>query len=90
MGGEGAMMAMAASLKNNKNLKSKRKERSGLSGSYADVKMQEFPEATPELLEAIKVKTIQENRKTRIKQLVWLSVAIVMVILVFVYASKNL
>lgn len=89
MGGEGAMMAMAASLKNNNNLKSKRKDRGGLSGSYADVKMQEFPKATPEILEAIKAKTIQENKKLRIKQLVWVAVVIVIAVLVFLYVSKN-
>lgn len=89
MGGEGAMMAMAATLKNNNNLKSKRKERGGLSGSYANVKMQEFPKATPKMLEAIKAKTIQENKKARIKQLVVLIGAIVIVGIVFFYVSKN-
>ncbi|GAA4239306.1 hypothetical protein GCM10022291_33090 [Postechiella marina] len=88
MGGEGAMLAMAASLKNNNNLKLKRKERIGLSGFYAGVKMQDFPSATPEMLEAIKVKTIRENKKIHIRQMVWLFVLALVFTLAYVYIIK--
>lgn len=50
MGGEGSMMAANNSLKNNRALVSKRKEKSGLVGSYSNVKLAEFPDTTAKLL----------------------------------------
>ncbi len=64
------MMIMAAALKNNKSQFSKRKERGGLERSYVNVKMKEFPKATLDVLEAIKAKTIEKNKRIYIKQLV--------------------
>ena len=66
MGGEGAMMAANQSLKNNRSLASKRRENTALSGSYANIKLKEFPKATPEQLKAIKEKTIRENKKSQV------------------------
>ncbi|TGV03169.1 hypothetical protein [Flavivirga rizhaonensis] len=67
MGGEGSMLAAINSLKNNRSLLSKRKERSALGGSYSNVKLAKFPKATPEQLKEIRNRTIKENRKTRTK-----------------------
>ena len=54
MGGEGSMMAANNSLKNNRSLLSKRKEKNSLSGSYSNVKMADFPKATAQELKRIK------------------------------------
>ena len=70
MGGEGSMAAANASLKNNRSLLSKRKEKGALSGSYANVKMKEFPSASPELLFEIKSRIIKENTKLKRKQII--------------------
>lgn len=70
MGGEGSMMAANNSLKNNRSLVAKRKETKALSGSYANVKIKEFPKATPEELIRIKEKIILENKRIRTKQLI--------------------
>lgn len=70
MGGEGSMAAANASLKNNRSLLAKRKEKKALSGSYANVEMKEFPKATPQKLRLIREKLIRENRETRIKKLI--------------------
>ncbi|WP_303317057.1 hypothetical protein Q4Q34_02835 [Flavivirga abyssicola] len=67
MGGEGSMLAAINSLKNNRSLLSKRKEKSALGGSYSNVKLAKFPKATAEQLKEIRNRTIKENRKTRIK-----------------------
>ncbi|NMH88497.1 hypothetical protein [Flavivirga algicola] len=69
MGGEGSMMAAINSLKSNRSLMSKRKEKGTLGGSYANVKLAEFPEATPEQLKEIKEKLRKENQKDRTKQI---------------------
>lgn len=68
MGGEGSMMAANNSLKNNRSLLSKRKEKSALGGSYANVKLAEFPKATLEQLVEIKERLHKENRKNTMKQ----------------------
>ncbi|AUP78450.1 hypothetical protein [Flavivirga eckloniae] len=70
MGGEGAMMAANNSLKNNRSLLSKRKEKSALGGSYANVKLAEFPKATPDQLKEIKERLGKENQKNRLIQIV--------------------
>lgn len=54
MGGEVSMLVAIKSLKNNRNLLSKRKEKSVLGGSYANIRLKELPEATLELLQEIK------------------------------------
>ncbi len=85
MGGEGSMMAANNSLKNNRNLISKRKERGGLSGSYSNAKLAEFPEATPEQLNEIKERIIKQNRTHRVKQLIVFGIIITVLILFFLY-----
>lgn len=71
MGGEGSMAAANASLKNNRNLLSKRKENKAFSGSYANLEIKKFPKATPQKLNEIREKLIRENKEIRIKQLIW-------------------
>lgn len=82
MGGEGSMMAANNSLKNNRSLLSKRKEKSGLSGSYSNVKLADFPEATPQELMRIKKKIQRDNKQEKVKQLVLFIVLIIIVICV--------
>ena len=64
------MMAANQSLKNNRSLTSKRKENSVLSGSYANIKLKQFPKATPEQLIEIKERTQRENKEYKLKLIV--------------------
>lgn len=79
MGGEGSMMNANVSLKNNRNLLSKRKEKNSLSGSYANVKMANFPKATPQEIRKIKDKMLKENKEETIKQYILCSILIVVI-----------
>ncbi|MCL6294175.1 hypothetical protein [Jejuia spongiicola] len=85
MGGEGSMMAANNSLKNNRDLISKRKERGGLSGSYSNAKLAEFPTATPEQLNEIREKILKQNRVHKVKLLIVFGVIITVLILFFLY-----
>lgn len=67
MGGEGSMMAAINSLKNNRSLLSKRKEKGALGGSYANIKLKELPQATPEQLHEIKRRLKKENKEAQLK-----------------------
>ncbi|WP_338357033.1 hypothetical protein [Yeosuana marina] len=88
MGGEGSMMAANNSLKNNRNLVAKRKEKRALSGNYSAVQLAEFPKATPEELERIKKKIQSENRQLRIKQISMFGIIIlILVSLIFYFKS---
>ena len=71
MGGEGSMMAANQSLKNNRSLTAKRKEKGALSGSYANIELKEFPKATQEQLDTIKKQTITDNKKALIQTIVF-------------------
>lgn len=82
MGGEGAMAAANNSLKNNRNLL-KNKRKGSLSGSYANIELKEFPEATSEQLEEIKEKIIKQNKADRAKQLIVFIVLVTVLILLF-------
>ncbi|GGK27109.1 hypothetical protein GCM10007962_21720 [Yeosuana aromativorans] len=88
MGGEGSMMAANNSLKNNRNLVAKRKEKKALSGSYANLKLAKFPKATPEQLERIKKKIQSDNRQLRRKQIVIFGIIIV-IIVSFIFYFKS-
>lgn len=83
MGGEGSMMAANNSLKNNRNLLSKRKEKQALSGSYSNYKVKEFPAATSEQLEQIREQIQKDNRKSKKKQIVTFIVIILIIVLLF-------
>tara|TARA_R110002049_G_scaffold293731_1_gene478941 strand:+ start:20776 stop:21036 length:261 start_codon:yes stop_codon:yes gene_type:complete len=80
MGGEGSMMAANNSLKNNRSLISKRKEKSTLSGSYSNLELKEFPKTTPEDLAKLREKIMHENQVLRKKQ--WFVFCILTAVLV--------
>lgn len=86
MGGEGAMMAANQSLKNNRSLVSKRKDRK-LSFVSASNKKTEYnlPKATPQKLQEIKLRMQRENRQRRVKQVVVLSLALTSIISALIY-----
>lgn len=85
MGGEGSMMHAIKSLKNNRSLLSKRKEKGALSGSYENIKLKELPKATPEQLLKIKKKLKRENREARIKNILLFLVLLFGVIAIFLF-----
>lgn len=82
MGGEGSMAAANNSLKNNRNLL-KNKRKGSLSGSYANIELKEFPEATPEQLKEIKEKIIKQNKADKTKQLIVFLILIAAIIFIY-------
>lgn len=88
MGGEGAMMAAISSLKNNRSLVSKRKERSVLSGSYSNVTLKEFPKATPQGLAKLKERIQSENRKNRARLISVFAFVILIFASIFIYLLR--
>lgn len=72
MGGEGAMMHMITSLKNNKRRRKKLKSFGrDIVGSYGNERpIYDFPEATPEVLAKIKSDFVKEQKMLRIKTFV--------------------
>jgi hypothetical protein len=91
MGGEGSMAAANASLKLNRSQLAKRKEKRGFEGSYAHVEMKDFPKATPEQLEILKRKIQLENKRNRIKQILWfiISIFLSLILLLMVLHKKS-
>ena len=79
------MAAANVSLKNNRNQLAKRKDKNALSGSYANVEMKTFPEASPEQLIVIRRKIRKENRQVRLKQLIVFAIFILSITLLFFY-----
>jgi hypothetical protein len=88
MGGEGAMMAAINSLRNNRNLVSKRKERNALTGSYSHVRLKEFSSATPEGLVKLKERIQLENRENRIRLILVFIFAILILAFMAIYILK--
>ncbi|MDN3666703.1 hypothetical protein ACFFU1_09330 [Algibacter miyuki] len=84
MGGEGSMMAAIKSLQNNRSLLAKRKDKSALSGSYANIKLKAFPKATPGQLEAIKAQLKIENKKALVKNIIGF-IVVCLIILVAIH-----
>lgn len=74
MGGEGSMMAANQSLKSNRSLLKKRKEKGALRGSYSNMELKEFPKATPEILKEIRERIQKERKQTLIKSLILFAV----------------
>lgn len=68
-------MAANQSLKNNRSLTSKRKEKGALSGSYANIELKEFPKATQEQLDTIKAQTLTDNKKALIQTIAFFIIA---------------
>lgn len=84
MGGEGSMAAANNSLKNNRNLL-KKKRKGSLSGSYANVELKEFPEATPEQLKEIKERIKREQKLIRKKQIFAMLVIIIALFFLYIF-----
>ena len=82
MGGEGAVLAAINSLKNNRNLLSKRKENKPFSGSYAGIELKEFPKASKTDLLKIR-ETMQRENKIRARKH-FIILALVLVIFAFI------
>lgn len=85
MGGEGSMMAANQSLKSNRNLLSKRKEKAALSGSYTNIELKEFPKSTPQMLHHIKQRLEEEQRRRMVRVFLVFGFIISMVVSIFVY-----
>ncbi len=84
MGGEGSMMAANNSLKNNRSLLSKRKEKSSLSGSYSNVELAAFPKATAQELKMIREKMKQEYKQIMIKQLIVFGILFIIIAILII------
>jgi len=89
MGGEGSMMAAIHSLKNNRSLLSKRKEKNALSGSYSNVELKQFPDSTPEQIESIRQKMHRDNKRSMLK-LVLISTLVFVCVITLFYKFLNL
>jgi len=83
MGGEGSMMRMIHTLRNNKSMLTKRKERKALQGSYANIKL-EFPKATPEVIIRIREKVIRQQKQTKKRQFIALGIVLTFLIILFI------
>ena len=78
-------MSAINSLKNNRSLLSKRKEKKALRGSNSNLKMKDFPKATPQKLRQIKDKISEENKQTTQKHLVLFIAFLLILYLIYVY-----
>ncbi len=74
MGGEGSMMSANNSLKNNRSLLFKRREKSALGGSYSNLELKDFPKATPEQINAIREKVLKDKERAMEKLIIALLV----------------
>jgi hypothetical protein len=84
MGGEGAMMAAIASLKNNSRRKKRTQFDKNKTGGYGELENAEFdfPEVTPEILLQIKNKLQKERKQVLFKRSVLFSVITIIVIII--------
>ncbi|GAA4281348.1 hypothetical protein [Gaetbulibacter aestuarii] len=88
MGGEGFMMHANKSLKENRSLLAKRKDKQNLQGSYAKVKLAKFPKATSEQLEKIRKRMQAENRRNKIILIISFAlISIVVTSFIFLYLN---
>lgn len=85
MGGEGSMMHMINTLKNNKSMLSKRKERRGLQGKYSGEKLEFEHSATKEDLEQIRLRLKKEHKQKQLKIIIVFGVVMVIVLSLFIY-----
>lgn len=88
MPGEGFMMMAIKSLKDNRSLLAKRKDKQNLQGSYAGVKLAKFPKAKPEQLEKIRNRMQAENKKNKTRLIVAFSlISLVVIFIAFLFLS---
>ena len=84
MSATGSLSAAISSLKNNRNLLKHRKNKA-LSGSYVDIKLKEFPKATPQQLVLLRKKVQQDRKKSKIRLISSLVTFLVFVFSIFYY-----
>ncbi|MEZ4801929.1 MAG: hypothetical protein R2797_04090 [Gelidibacter sp.] len=86
MGGEGAMMAMITSLKNN-GRRHKRiqfdKDKVGGYGNSEKVEF-DFPKATPQMLQQIREKLQKERRRRFYRQVAVLTIILIVLIVIYI------
>ncbi|MCK7590201.1 hypothetical protein M0G43_06430 [Subsaxibacter sp. CAU 1640] len=87
MGGEGAMMAMITSLKNNSRRKNRTQFDKGKAGGYGDGQKVEFdfPEVTPEVLKDIRNRLTEEKKRTFQKRIILFLIAASIIIALLIY-----
>lgn len=85
MGGEGSMMHMINTLKNNKSMLSKRKERRGLQGKYSGEKLEFEHSATKKDLEQIRLRLQSEHKQNQLKIVIVFGVLMFVVLTLFIY-----
>lgn len=85
MGGEGSMMHMINTLKNNKSMLSKRKERRALPGKYSGEKLEFENSASKEDLEQIRLRLQSEHKQKQVKIAIVFGVLIMIILTVFIY-----
>ena len=87
MGGEGAMMAMITSLKNNSRRKKRTQFDKNKVGSFGTIEKVEFdfPEITPEVLINIRDRLQKERRQLFWKQAILFTIIITILIIVITY-----
>ena len=88
MPGEGFMMMANNSLKDNRSLLAKRKDKQNLEGSYANAKMAKFPKATKVQLEQIRERMQAENKRNKTRLITVFSfISVVVITFIFLFLS---
>ena len=85
MGGEGSMMHMIHTLRNNKSMLSKRKDRRVINSSFSGEKLEFENTSTQEDLVKIKLRLQKERKQKPIKTVVIFSVVMITLLSVFIY-----
>ncbi len=87
MGGEGAMMAMITSLKNNSSRKKRTQFDKQNAGGYGTGEKAEFdfPEVTPEVLKNIRERLQKEHKQLQWKRAVVFTIIVVLLIMLILY-----
>ena len=87
MGGEGAMMAMINSLKNNSRRKKHSQFYTDKLGSYGEGEKLEFnfPKVTPEVLRTIRDRLQKERRQSRLKSGFLFFIITIILLLILIY-----
>lgn len=85
MGGEGSMMHMINTLKNNKSMLSKRKERRSVHGKYSGEKLEFENSASKADLEQLRLRLQSEHKQKRVKIAIVFGVLMMIILTVFNY-----
>ncbi|PWK19153.1 hypothetical protein [Xanthomarina spongicola] len=85
MGGEGSMMHMIHTLRNNKSMLNKRKDRRVINGSFSGEKLEFQNTATHEDLIKIRLKLQKERKQKLLKTIVIFSIFMITFLSVIIY-----